>query len=263
MKKCNARGSAARDPHGIKQITVGPPHGIKQITMFIRENVECLDSSFTTTTTIKARHGETGKHRDHNIILISIDGEFCSGRLLSLLLESISKEGFCLAGPLAYCQCQSRRGLTARVNLQGGILFRQSDGEFCSGRLLSLLLESISKEGFCLAGPLAYCQCQILSLLQESISKEGFCLGRSTSLLPVSILFTDLCKRCSQRRRLQRIPYQDGKGHDGFWAQYEGRLRPERLFDLGCYDRIFTGEYSNILVRLRFNFKDSALKSER
>ncbi|KAG8329439.1 hypothetical protein J6590_085854 [Homalodisca vitripennis] len=40
-------------PHGIKQITVGPPHGIKQITMFIRENVECLDSSFTTTTTIK------------------------------------------------------------------------------------------------------------------------------------------------------------------------------------------------------------------
>ncbi|KAG8310361.1 hypothetical protein J6590_065541 [Homalodisca vitripennis] len=40
MKKCNARGSAARDPHGIKQITVGPPHGIKQITMFIRENVE-------------------------------------------------------------------------------------------------------------------------------------------------------------------------------------------------------------------------------
>ncbi|KAG8307103.1 hypothetical protein J6590_031502 [Homalodisca vitripennis] len=53
MKKCNASGSAARDPHGIKQITVGPPHGIKQITMFIRENVECLDSSFTTTTTIK------------------------------------------------------------------------------------------------------------------------------------------------------------------------------------------------------------------
>ncbi|KAG8290297.1 hypothetical protein J6590_085487 [Homalodisca vitripennis] len=53
MKKCNARGSASRDPHGIKQITVGPPHGIKQITMFIRENVECLDSSFTTTTTIK------------------------------------------------------------------------------------------------------------------------------------------------------------------------------------------------------------------
>ncbi|KAG8286854.1 hypothetical protein J6590_049864 [Homalodisca vitripennis] len=51
----NDRGSAARDPHGIKQITVGPPHGIKQITMFIRENVECLDSSFTTTTTIK-RH---------------------------------------------------------------------------------------------------------------------------------------------------------------------------------------------------------------
>ncbi|KAG8271816.1 hypothetical protein J6590_054646, partial [Homalodisca vitripennis] len=48
-------GSAARDPHGIKQITVGPPHGIKQITMFIRENVECLDSSFTTTTTIKNR----------------------------------------------------------------------------------------------------------------------------------------------------------------------------------------------------------------
>ncbi|KAG8330060.1 hypothetical protein J6590_072291 [Homalodisca vitripennis] len=46
-------GSAARDPHGIKQITVGPPHGIKQITMFIRENVECLDSSFTTTTTIR------------------------------------------------------------------------------------------------------------------------------------------------------------------------------------------------------------------
>ncbi|KAG8265836.1 hypothetical protein J6590_085391 [Homalodisca vitripennis] len=49
-------GSAARDPHGIKQITVGPPHGIKQITMFIRENVECLDSSFTTTTTIKVAH---------------------------------------------------------------------------------------------------------------------------------------------------------------------------------------------------------------
>ncbi|KAG8280124.1 hypothetical protein J6590_088871 [Homalodisca vitripennis] len=43
MKKCNARGSAARDPHGIKQL----------ISMFIRENVECLDSSFTTTTTIK------------------------------------------------------------------------------------------------------------------------------------------------------------------------------------------------------------------
>ncbi|KAG8317279.1 hypothetical protein J6590_031413 [Homalodisca vitripennis] len=39
MKKCNARGSAARDPHGIKQITVGPPHGIKQITIFIRENI--------------------------------------------------------------------------------------------------------------------------------------------------------------------------------------------------------------------------------
>ncbi|KAG8265033.1 hypothetical protein J6590_104090 [Homalodisca vitripennis] len=34
-------------------MVVGPPHGIKQITMFIRENVECLDSSFTTTTTIK------------------------------------------------------------------------------------------------------------------------------------------------------------------------------------------------------------------
>ncbi|KAG8302586.1 hypothetical protein J6590_028495 [Homalodisca vitripennis] len=50
-------GSAARDPHGIKQITVGPPHGIKQITMFIRENVECLDSSFTTTTTIKGVGG--------------------------------------------------------------------------------------------------------------------------------------------------------------------------------------------------------------
>ncbi|KAG8337111.1 hypothetical protein J6590_031089 [Homalodisca vitripennis] len=49
-------GSAARDPHGIKQITVGPPHGIKQITMFIRENVECLDSSFTTTTTIKVNN---------------------------------------------------------------------------------------------------------------------------------------------------------------------------------------------------------------
>ncbi|KAG8249378.1 hypothetical protein J6590_019665 [Homalodisca vitripennis] len=59
MKKCNARGSAAQDPHGIKQITVGPPHGIKQITMFIRENVECLDSSFTTTTTIK--NGEPGQ----------------------------------------------------------------------------------------------------------------------------------------------------------------------------------------------------------
>ncbi|KAG8301790.1 hypothetical protein J6590_044601 [Homalodisca vitripennis] len=52
-KLVQVRGSAARDPHGIKQITVGPPHGIKQITMFIRENVECLDSSFTTTTTIK------------------------------------------------------------------------------------------------------------------------------------------------------------------------------------------------------------------
>ncbi|KAG8260794.1 hypothetical protein J6590_088714, partial [Homalodisca vitripennis] len=51
--RCPSSGSAARDPHGIKQITVGPPHGIKQITMFIRENVECLDSSFTTTTTIK------------------------------------------------------------------------------------------------------------------------------------------------------------------------------------------------------------------
>ncbi|KAG8250886.1 hypothetical protein J6590_092797 [Homalodisca vitripennis] len=56
MKKFNDRGSAARDPHGIKQITVGPPHGIKQITMFIRENVECLDSSFTTTTTIKVNN---------------------------------------------------------------------------------------------------------------------------------------------------------------------------------------------------------------
>ncbi|KAG8290071.1 hypothetical protein J6590_090975 [Homalodisca vitripennis] len=43
-------------PHGIKQITVGPPHGIKQITMFIRENVECLDLSFTTTTTIKVNN---------------------------------------------------------------------------------------------------------------------------------------------------------------------------------------------------------------
>ncbi|KAG8317024.1 hypothetical protein J6590_034395 [Homalodisca vitripennis] len=63
MKKCNARGSAARDPHGIKQITVGPPHGIKQITMFIRENVECLDSSFTTTTTIKSvSHTATSEH---------------------------------------------------------------------------------------------------------------------------------------------------------------------------------------------------------
>ncbi|KAG8324688.1 hypothetical protein J6590_086591 [Homalodisca vitripennis] len=51
--KVRVGGSAARDPHGIKQITVGPPHGIKQITMFIRENVECLDSSFTTTTAIK------------------------------------------------------------------------------------------------------------------------------------------------------------------------------------------------------------------
>ncbi|KAG8255824.1 hypothetical protein J6590_083575 [Homalodisca vitripennis] len=46
MKKCNARGSAARDPHGIKQITVGPPHGIKQITMFIRENVDSINKSF-------------------------------------------------------------------------------------------------------------------------------------------------------------------------------------------------------------------------
>ncbi|KAG8316777.1 hypothetical protein J6590_042309 [Homalodisca vitripennis] len=53
---CLVTGSAARDPHGIKQITVGPPHGIKQITMFIRENVECLDSSFTTTTTIKVNN---------------------------------------------------------------------------------------------------------------------------------------------------------------------------------------------------------------
>ncbi|KAG8336833.1 hypothetical protein J6590_037049 [Homalodisca vitripennis] len=34
------RTGSARDPHGIKQITVGPPHGIKQITMFIRENVD-------------------------------------------------------------------------------------------------------------------------------------------------------------------------------------------------------------------------------
>ncbi|KAG8289947.1 hypothetical protein J6590_093858 [Homalodisca vitripennis] len=48
------------DPHGIKQITVGPPHGVKQITMFIRENVECLDSSFTTTTTIKWRWSGLG-----------------------------------------------------------------------------------------------------------------------------------------------------------------------------------------------------------
>ncbi|KAG8278415.1 hypothetical protein J6590_019041 [Homalodisca vitripennis] len=52
LRTLDQNGSAARDPHGIKQITVGPPHGIKQITMFIRENVECLDSSFTTTTTI-------------------------------------------------------------------------------------------------------------------------------------------------------------------------------------------------------------------
>ncbi|KAG8286400.1 hypothetical protein J6590_060942 [Homalodisca vitripennis] len=58
MKKFNARGSAARDPHGIKQITVGPPYGIKQITMFIRENVECLDSSFTITTTIKCSNNK-------------------------------------------------------------------------------------------------------------------------------------------------------------------------------------------------------------
>ncbi|KAG8334327.1 hypothetical protein J6590_092867 [Homalodisca vitripennis] len=60
-------GSAARDPHGIKQITVGPPHGIKQITMFIRENVECLDSSFTTTTTIKIdRQALTSQSRYHH-----------------------------------------------------------------------------------------------------------------------------------------------------------------------------------------------------
>ncbi|KAG8275676.1 hypothetical protein J6590_081724 [Homalodisca vitripennis] len=39
-------GSAARDPHGIKQITVGPPHGIKQITMFIRKNVDILFCMF-------------------------------------------------------------------------------------------------------------------------------------------------------------------------------------------------------------------------
>ncbi|KAG8321943.1 hypothetical protein J6590_035800 [Homalodisca vitripennis] len=35
LKGQSCAGSAARDPHGIKQITVGPPHGIKQITMFI------------------------------------------------------------------------------------------------------------------------------------------------------------------------------------------------------------------------------------
>ncbi|KAG8316066.1 hypothetical protein J6590_059451 [Homalodisca vitripennis] len=68
-------GSAARDPHGIKQITVGPPHGIKQITvgpphgikqitMFIRENVECLDSSFTTTTTIKIERNTSRKKKE-------------------------------------------------------------------------------------------------------------------------------------------------------------------------------------------------------
>ncbi|KAG8328291.1 hypothetical protein J6590_000951 [Homalodisca vitripennis] len=38
------RSGSARD----KADNLGPPHGIKQITMFIRENVECLDSSFTT-----------------------------------------------------------------------------------------------------------------------------------------------------------------------------------------------------------------------
>ncbi|KAG8285055.1 hypothetical protein J6590_089226 [Homalodisca vitripennis] len=43
---------------------VGPPHGIKQITMFIRENVECLDSSFTTTTTIKLIYNELSKQPD-------------------------------------------------------------------------------------------------------------------------------------------------------------------------------------------------------
>ncbi|KAG8316351.1 hypothetical protein J6590_052562 [Homalodisca vitripennis] len=67
-------GSAARDPHGIKQITVGPPHGIKQITMFIRENVECLDSSFTTTTTIKILQGEPVNHTEHYVPFAKHDG---------------------------------------------------------------------------------------------------------------------------------------------------------------------------------------------
>ncbi|KAG8291701.1 hypothetical protein J6590_054434 [Homalodisca vitripennis] len=43
------------DPHGIKQITVGPPHGIKQITMFIRENVE-LPMSVMCESIIKNAH---------------------------------------------------------------------------------------------------------------------------------------------------------------------------------------------------------------
>ncbi|KAG8322856.1 heme binding [Homalodisca vitripennis] len=88
MKKCNARGSAARDPHGIKQITVGPPHGIKQITMFIRENVECLDSSFTTTTTIKERAREEVKS-----VLGETDRDPTYQDLLNLrYLEQVIKE---------------------------------------------------------------------------------------------------------------------------------------------------------------------------
>ncbi|KAG8314721.1 hypothetical protein J6590_086217 [Homalodisca vitripennis] len=67
MKKCNARGSAARDPHGIKQINVGPPHGIKQITMFIRENVDVIylkeDSRFTLEQT-----GSSAGYASHNCV---------------------------------------------------------------------------------------------------------------------------------------------------------------------------------------------------
>ncbi|KAG8297649.1 hypothetical protein J6590_031691 [Homalodisca vitripennis] len=69
--KADNCGSAARD---------------KQITMFIRENVECLDSSFTTTTTIKVSEEKPDlseekhllsaeKTEDNEIPLLQIDKE--------------------------------------------------------------------------------------------------------------------------------------------------------------------------------------------
>ncbi|KAG8315402.1 hypothetical protein J6590_071959 [Homalodisca vitripennis] len=59
-------GSAARDLHGIKQITVGPPSGIKQITMFIRDNVdqsEEIDKSATTNLNVEFPNGNTYSSR--------------------------------------------------------------------------------------------------------------------------------------------------------------------------------------------------------
>ncbi|KAG8293936.1 hypothetical protein J6590_007602 [Homalodisca vitripennis] len=62
-------GSAARDPHGIKQITVGPPHGIKQITMFIRENVEFSDevqTAYSNTTNTPPNTQQPQQKPTHN-----------------------------------------------------------------------------------------------------------------------------------------------------------------------------------------------------